>query len=103
MARILWRANRWAVGCLHRQRYGGDSIAHGQPGWVGLACFSEAGVQKLEWRTECVYLEHGLFYASCLDDLIPEEVLYQLRVRLATASPGHCGIEQVLRVRDERF
>ena len=47
-----------------------------------------------------VYLEHGLFHASCP---ISEEVLDELGVRLATASPGHGGIEQVLRVSDERF
>lgn len=49
------------------------------------------------------YLEHGLFHAGCLDNPISEEVLDELGVRRAAASPGHGGIEQVLRVKDEGF
>lgn len=54
-------------------------------------------------RKGWVYLEHGLFHAGCLDNPISGEVLDELCVRRAAASPRHSGIEQVLRVSDEGF
>lgn len=49
------------------------------------------------------YLEHGLFHTGCLDNPISGEVLDELGVRRAAASPRHGGIEQVLRANDEGF